>query len=57
MFYFHLICFNFRFDKMSEEKKEKSLTDQVEDNGKQQIFQVYTFNFIIIQSKRKIKHG
>ena len=57
MFYFHLICFNFRFDKMSEEKKEKSLTDQVEDNGKQQIFQVYTFNFIIIPSQRKIKHG
>ncbi len=48
MFCFHLVCFNFRFDKMSEEIKEKGLTDQVEDNGKQQIIQVYTFNFLII---------
>ncbi len=48
MFCFHLVCFNFRFDNMSEVTKEKALTDQVEDNGIQQINQVYTFNFLII---------
>ncbi len=41
LFSFNL--FYFRFDKMSEEIKEKGLTDQKEDNGIQQINQVYSY--------------